>query len=80
MTIACASLACWLFLMADRLTSNGFYREPGQMTLVYLLTGISLAVFVVLMAVLAVGPMRSWITGERKGYEQRRLWPGGVML
>lgn len=79
-TIACASLACWLFLMADRLTSNGFYREPGQMTLVYLLTGISLAVFVVLMAVLAVGPMRSWITGERKGYEQRRLWPGGVML
>ncbi|WP_454293818.1 hypothetical protein [Salana multivorans] len=77
-TVARLALGLWLVLMAQSLTTTGFYREPGQTTLTYTLTIVSLLVFGSLIAVIAAGPMRAWLSGERKGYEQRRLWPSGV--
>ena len=78
--VACIALGFWLILMAQSLTSTGFYRQPGAMPLTYTLTFVSLAVFGLLIAVAAAGPMRSWLNGERKGYEQRQLWPNGVTV
>ena len=78
--VACFALGLWLVLMAQSLTSGGFYRQPGAMPLTYILSIVSLGVFGVLIAVTALGPVRSWASGERKGYEQRRLWPNGVRL
>ncbi|SER96773.1 hypothetical protein SAMN05443377_12334 [Propionibacterium cyclohexanicum] len=78
--VGCFAIAFWLILVAHRLTTTGFYREPGATPLTYALSLASLAIFSALIAVAAAGPMRSWLTGERKGYEQRRLWPHGVAV
>lgn len=78
--VACIAIGFWLILMAQSLTTSGFYREPGQMPLTYMLTFASLACFGVLITVVAAGPVRSWLSGERRGYEQRRLWPNGVRV
>lgn len=76
--VACLALGFWLALMAQSLTSGGFYREPAQVALTWTLTITSLIIFGALIAVAAAGPVRAWISGERKGYEQRQLWPHGV--
>lgn len=78
--VAGIALAFWLILMAQSLTTTGFYRQPGAMPLTYTLTLASLAVFGVLIAITAAGPVRAWLSGERRGYEQRRLWPNGVTV
>ena len=78
--VACIAIAFWLILMAQSLTTTGFYREPGRMALTYTLTFASLACVGALIAVAAAGPVRSWLNGERRGYEQRRLWPNGVTV
>lgn len=78
--VVCIAIGFWLILMAQSLTTTGFYREPGQLPLTYTLTLASLACFGVLIAIVAGGPVRSWLSGERKGYEQRRLWPNGVTV
>lgn len=78
--VGCIVIGLWLILMAQSLTTTGFYRQPGQMPLTYTLTFASLACFGLLIAVVAAGPVRSWLSGERRGYEQRRLWPNGVTV
>lgn len=78
--VCCIALGFWLILMALSLTSTGFYRQPDAMPLTYTLTFGSLAVFGVLLAVAAAGPIQSWLSGESRGYEQRRLWPNGVSI
>lgn len=76
--VACLAMGLWLVLMSQSLTTDGFYREPAQMSLTYTLTVVSLLIFGGLIAVVAGGPVRAWASGERKGYEQRQLWPNGV--
>ncbi len=72
------SLLTWVVMVGNSLTMHGYYREhPGQS---YLLTGVTLAVFGLLFVLQAGGPLWAWISGERKGYELRQLWPGGVRL
>lgn len=78
--VACLALGLWLVLMAQSLTIDGFYREPSRLSLTYTLTILSVLIFGGLIAVVASGPVWAWIGGERKGYEQRRLWPNGVRL
>ena len=74
--VACISLLFWLICIGEVLISDGFYREHEAVSL--LITGISVLSFGVLVAVTATGPMVAWLTGYRKGYEQRQLWPSGV--
>ncbi|AXE38854.1 hypothetical protein [Acidipropionibacterium virtanenii] len=76
--VTCVALGLWLVLMAQCLTSNGFYRQPETTSLTWNLTLVSLLVFGALIVTVAAGPVLAWITGERKGYEQRRLWPNSV--
>lgn len=74
--VACISLLFWLICVGEALISDGYYREHEAASL--FITGISLLTFGVLAAVAAAGPMAAWLTGYRKGYEQRQLWPSGV--
>lgn len=76
--IACMSLLFWLSIIGNAVISNGFYREDEALS--WLITGISLLVFGGLAIATAAGPMTAWLTGQRKGYEQRRLWPSGVSI
>ncbi len=73
---AAIMLGLWLVLIGEALTGTGFYRDDLGTT--YAITGISLAVFLPLIALVAAGPMSAWMSGRRRGYEQRRLWPDGV--
>ena len=73
---ACLSQLFWLILIAEALLFDGFYREHE--ILAYILAGIALLYYVLVLLVVASGPVTAWITGHRKGYEQRQLWPEGV--
>lgn len=75
---ACLSLLLWLMFIAEVLTADGFYR--ANPTLTYVVTGVALVVFVSLIVAVAAGPISAWISGSRKGHEQRQLWPNGVAV
>lgn len=74
--LACFSILFWIVFIAEGLTSDGFYREHfAESATLTILTAASLGALII---VTAAGPVVSWITGSRKGYEQRMLWPNGV--
>lgn len=70
------SLVFWLICISEALIFDGFYRDHEP--LAWMIGGISLAFYGLLVAVMAGGPVSAWLTGQRKGYEQRQLWPTGV--
>lgn len=72
------SLVVWLICISEALIYDGFYRENEP--LAWMMGGISLAFYGLLIAVMAGGPVSAWLTGQRKGYEQRQLWPTGVSM
>lgn len=74
--VGCLSLAFWLILIAEVMMVDGFYREHEAVA--WTIASISVALFGLTAAVLAWGPVTAWLTGRRKGYEQRQLWPSGV--
>lgn len=76
--VTCIALGFWLALMANALIATDFYREG--INTAYVLTAASLALFGMLIVAVLFGPMWAGISGRRKGYEQRRLWPNGVSL
>lgn len=76
--MSCIVLGIWLLLMVDRVTATGFYRSEMDQTMV--LTIVTGLIFTALIAVVAAGPVHAWLSGQRKGYEQRRLWPHGVSV
>ena len=74
---SCAMFLLWLVLIGEALTRSGFSREDlGTASAVSV---VSLVVFLGLGAVVAGGPMVAWMTGSRRGYELRQLWPNGVV-
>ncbi len=74
--VAAAALLFWLLFIGVALTTDGFYRDHEQATMV--LSIVSLLVFGALFGVLSAGPLKAWLSGARRGYEQRQLWPHGV--
>lgn len=70
------SLVVWLICISEALIYEGFYRENEP--LAWLIGGISLVFYGLLTAAMAGGPVTAWLSGRRKGYEQRQLWPTGV--
>lgn len=77
-TVVTASLAIvlWGILLLEALTTNGFYREHNELST--MLGFIALPLFLGLIALIATGPIGAWLSGDRQGHEQRRLWPNGV--
>lgn len=74
--VACLSQLFWLILIAEVLLFDGFYREHE--ILAWIAAGIALMYFGLVIIIVASGPVSAWVTGRRKGYEQRQLWPDGV--
>lgn len=70
------ALVFWLICIGEALVFDGFYREHEVFALT--VTGSSLVFYGLLSAVVSWGPIAAWLTGRRKGYEQRQLWPTGV--
>jgi hypothetical protein len=76
--VVTASLAIFLggILLLESLTTNGFYREHTELSTT--LGFIALPLFLGLIGLIAAGPISAWLSGGRRGHEQRRLWPNGV--
>ncbi len=70
------ALIFWLVCISEALIFDGFYRENEP--LAWAIAIISLVFYGLLTAAMAWGPIAAWLTGQRKGYEQRQLWPTGV--
>ncbi|SJM68198.1 hypothetical protein [Gulosibacter sp. 10] len=66
----------WGVLLLESLTTDGFYRQHTELSTALGL--IALAFFMGLIALIAAGPIGAWLSGRRRGHEQRRLWPNGV--
>lgn len=74
--VACLSLLFWLIFIGQAILFAGFYQDDPQ--LAGIVTATSVGIFGILILVVAAGPVLAWLTGARKGYEQRRLWPNGA--
>ena len=74
--LTCLSLLFWLIFVGQTILLGEFYRHDVR--LAGIMTGASLAIYGGLIIAVSAGPVVSWITGARKGYEQRQLWPAGV--
>lgn len=74
--VACMTQLFWLIFLAETLLTDGFYREYELIA--WIAGGIGLVYFGLVTVIVAAGPMTAWLTGHRKGYEQRKLWPFGV--
>ncbi|NWN88902.1 MAG: hypothetical protein HLX51_10245 [Micrococcaceae bacterium] len=74
--VASMALLFWLVSIGVVLTTDGFYRNHPELT--WSITGIALIAYLALCLVAAAGPLSSWLSGRRKGYEQRQLWSDGV--
>ena len=74
--VAAISLMCWLLFIGVALTTDGFYRDQEQLTIA--LGIVSLLVYGLLLGVLTAGPLKAWVSGTGRGYEQRQLWSHGV--
>lgn len=73
------SLLFWLVFIGEALTSDGFYRDFPEVTATT--TVVSRSAFGVLQGLLAAGPagpVGAWLSGRRRGHEQRQLWAHGV--
>lgn len=73
-SVGCLAIAYWLALIAEVLTTDGFYRAPETQELTWTIAGLALLIFGALIVAVAIRPVLAWLTGERKGYEQRQLW------
>lgn len=78
LSVAVAGIAqvLWLNSIGQALLQDGAYQEAPAAA--NILTVTSLTIFGTLICIVAAGPVTSWVTGTRKGYEQRQLWPHGV--
>ena len=74
----CITFLLWSILIGEAVTSTGLYRDDLAMAAV--VTAVSLAVFLGLAVVVAIGPLVAWMSGSRRGYALRRLWPNGVAV
>lgn len=72
--VGCIAISFWLALIAEVVTTDGFYRAPETQELTWTITGLALLIFGALIIAVAVRPVLAWLTGEREGYEQRQLW------
>lgn len=72
--VACIAVSLWLFIIADSLTTDGFYRAPETQSDAWVFAGLSLLLFGGMILALVAGPFGAWLNGSRRGYEQRRLW------
>jgi len=76
--VAGISLLFWLIGIGETLIREGFYRGHEEFSL--LIGSGAVVAFGALIAIIAAGPLVAWLSGYRKGYEQRQLWPDGVAL
>lgn len=74
--VGCMTQLFWLIFLAETLLADGFYRDYEMIA--WIAGGIGLVYFGLVTVIVAAGPMTAWLTGRRKGYEQRKLWPFGV--
>lgn len=74
--VAWISLLMWLAFIGQALLIDGYYQVDQEHT--WIITGVALFSFGALAVVTAVGSVAAWLTGHRKGYEQRQLWSGEV--
>lgn len=74
--LACLSQLFWLIFIGQTILFAQFYQDDPQ--LAGIVTIAALAIFGFLVIGVAAGPVVAWMTGKRKGYEQRQLWPSGV--
>ena len=78
--VSCLTLGLWVLLIGHQLTTTGFYRSPEGMPVTNTLVIATIIFFTTLIIIAAAGPLNSWITGRRRGYEQRQLCPNGVSV
>lgn len=74
--VSCISLLFWLISIGQTILFAQFYQQDAR--LAGIITILSLLMYGALVIAVTAGPVLSWITGARKGYEQRQLWPTGV--